>query len=289
MKKKKEEILKYLMIIAGALLYTAGLNFFVTPMRLYSGGVMGISQLLRTLFVDKLGLSIGSFDLSGIIYYVFNIPLFIMAYKKLSKPFFFKTLLSVSVIMIAMALVPIPEPLVENKLTGCIIGGMAVGTGIGMMLRSGGSGGGFDIVGTYVAKHYQNMSVGKVALIVNVVIYVVCAILFDVETAIYSVILSAVNTITLDRVHYQNIMMQTLIITKTEDLAEHIMEKTHRGVTEWTGDGAYTNEGVHILITVVSKYEMIMVKRVVHEYDSHAFVTYTQLSSLDGNFQKRLL
>ncbi len=288
MKDKKIEIIRFAWVLVGALLYVAGLVVFVNPMHLYSGGAMGISQLIRTLLVEKAGLDLGSVDISGIFYYVINIPLFVIAYRKLSKQFFFKTLFSVTIVTLILAVIPSPEPFVENKLTGCIIGGMMVGAGVGIMLRAGGSGGGLDIVGMYLAKHRRNLSVGKVSLSINIVIYLLCAILFDVETAVYSVILSATTAIMLDRVHYQNIMMQAVIITKVDGLATHIMENTHRGVTEWSGDGAYTNEGVHILLTVISKYEMTTVKRVIHEYDPHAFVSYTHIEALDGNFKKRL-
>lgn len=289
MNKKKEELIKYLFVILGTVVYTLGLNLFVTPMHLYSGGVMGISQILRTVFTDKLGIRLGDADIAGIIYYIFNVPLLIMAYKKLSKQFFFKTIISVTFMMIIMALIPVPEPIVSDMLTGCIIGGMACGAGIGMVLIAGGSGGGFDIVATYLAKNHQNLSVGKVSLFVNIIIYVICAILFNVETAIYSVIMSAVSNITIDRVHYQNIMIQAMIITKVDGLDNHVMEKTGRGITEVKGEGAYTGDDVHILITVISKYEMNIVRKIVQEYDPHAFVSYTKLSGLEGNFKKRLL
>ncbi|MBP5158711.1 MAG: YitT family protein [Lachnospiraceae bacterium] len=288
MKDRKTEIIRTAWILVGALLYTAGLIVFVNPMHLYSGGAMGVSQLTRTLLADKAGIDFGTLDISGIIYYVLNVPLFVIAYRKLSKQFFFKTLFAVSLVTLLLAVIPSPEPFIENKLTGCIIGGMTVGAGVGIMLRAGGSGGGLDIVGMYFAKHKRNMSVGRVSLCINIFIYILSAILFDVETAVYSVIMSAVTAIMLDRVHYQNIMMQAVIITKVDGLAAHIMENTHRGVTEWTGDGAYTNEGVHILLTVISKYEMTAVKRVIHEYDPHAFVSYTHIEALDGNFKKRL-
>ena len=121
MNKKKEELIKYLFVILGTVIYTLGLNLFVTPMHLYSGGIMGISQILRTVFTDKLGIRLGDADMAGIIYYIFNVPLLIMAYKKLSKQFFFKTIISVTFMMIIMALIPVPEPIVSDMLTGCIL------------------------------------------------------------------------------------------------------------------------------------------------------------------------
>lgn len=289
MDDRKPGMVRYLTIAGGALLYTLGLNLFVTPMHLYSGGAMGIAQIIRTLLVEKAGVTLGNVDLSGIIYYILNIPLMILAFKGLNKSFFFKTLLAITVTTVAMSLIPIPAPIVADKLTGCIIGGMTVGAGIGIMLMSGGSGGGLDILWTYLAGKGSNRSVGRFGLCCNIMIYAVCAILFNVETAVYSVILSAVSSITLDRVHFQNIMMQMTIVTKVEGVAKHIMDKTRHGVTEWDGNGAYTNQGVHVLLTVVSKYEVSKVRRVVRECDPHAFISYNRIDGLDGNFKKRLL
>ena len=79
-----------------------------------------------------------------------------------------------------------------------------------------------------------------------------------------------------------------MIFTKKDDLAEPIMDKINRGVTEWEGAGAYTMESTHILVTAISKYEMSLIKRIVHEYDPKAFVIYNKVYGIDGNFKKKL-
>ena len=76
-----EEMKKMLTAFAGVLIYALGLNLFLVPAGLYSGGVMGFCQVLRTLLVNYLHLPLGGFDFAGIIYYLFNIPLFIMAFR----------------------------------------------------------------------------------------------------------------------------------------------------------------------------------------------------------------
>lgn len=289
MENRNEKIIKYLIVAGGAIIYTTGLNLFVTPLKLYSGGVMGISQLIRTLLVDRAGLNVGSFDLSGVIYYVLNLPLLFIAYEKISKSFFGKTLMSLTLIFLSMAVIPIPkEPLIDDMLTGCAIGGLTVGTGVGLMLWAGGSGAGFDILGMFLTKKFRNFSVGKVSLACNCLIYIACGFLFNFETAVYSVILTSVSSLTIDRIHYQNIMIQAMIFTKVDNVARPIMERLHRGVTEWTGDGAYTNDSVQVLVTVVSRYETSLLRRIVMEIDPHAFITYSRIQNVDGNFEKKL-
>ena len=282
-------LFKYLMVILGGALYSVGLTLFITPHNLYTGGVMGFAQILRTLAVMYLPIAIPeTFDLSGIIYYIINIPLFIIAYKDISRGFFFKTLVAATTITVLTSIIPIPAPIIENELTSCIVGGLVVGAGVGFMLLYGGSGGGLDIVGMYLTKKYPDASVGKVALICNVVLYTVCAAMFSIETAIYSIIYSAVSSLALDRIHYQNIMIRAMIFTKVDGIAEPIMSELGRGVTAWEGSGAYTHEGEHILVTIISKYEMSAVRRIVLERDPHAFITYDRITSVDGNFLKKL-
>ena len=286
---RQSNISKYLLVLVGAAMYSVGLTFFVTPHNLFTGGIMGFAQIFRSALAMFTPINLPEgFDLSGIIYYLINIPLFIIAYKVISKNFFFKTLLATTAITIILSIIPTPAPVVADKLTSCIVGGLIVGVGIGFMLRYGGSGGGLDIVGMYLTKKYTDASVGKVALICNIILYILCALLFNVETAIYSIIYTSVSSLTLDKIHYQNIMIRVMIFTKEDGVAEPIMKKLGRGVTEWQGDGAYTHEAEHILVSVISKYEMNQLRRLVHEIDPHAFITYDQISSIDGNFKKKL-
>ena len=76
---------KLILAITGTLLYAIGMNIFIVPLGLYSGGFMGVGQLIRTFFVSFLNLNVVSMDIAGIVYYVINIPLFILAYKKIGR------------------------------------------------------------------------------------------------------------------------------------------------------------------------------------------------------------
>ena len=80
----------------GTFLFCIALNIFIVPMGLYNGGGLGLSQLIRTLIVGLFSLDVG-FDIAGILNYAINIPLFILAYKSVSKTFFSRTLFCVSI------------------------------------------------------------------------------------------------------------------------------------------------------------------------------------------------
>lgn len=286
----KSEIKNYAVMIFGVVLFSLGVNLFITPLNLYNGGAVGIAQLLRTAAVDYLHIPVSkNIDLSGIIYFAINLPLMIFAYKGINKVFFLKTCVSVVVLTLTMTLIPIPAtPIIGDILTSCIVGGLISGAGIGLCLRSGGSGGGLDIVGIYVSTKYRNFSVGKLSILINVFIYAVCALMFSFEVFIYSVIYAAVYSIMLDKFHSQNIMIQVTIFTKVEGIHKPIMEQLYRGVTEWKGDGAYTHEETNILCTAISKYEIPVLRKIVLGMDPKAFIIYNEVSSIDGNFIKKL-
>ena len=83
-------------------------------------------------------------------------------------------------------------------------------------MRSGGSGGGLDILGVYFTKKFSDFSVGRLSNIINVLVFGVCAILFNVTTAIYSIIYTACMYLVVDKTHYQNINMTAMIFTKED-------------------------------------------------------------------------
>ncbi|MBQ9118749.1 MAG: YitT family protein [Lachnospiraceae bacterium] len=292
MNKKKifDEAWRFLLVAFGTILFSGGINLFITPLNLYNGGALGIAQLLRTLMVDFLKIPFpDSMDVAGIVYFFINIPLLFLAYKGVSRLFFFKTVLSVLLTTFIITIIPVPNPLIiEDTLTSCIIGGLMYGSGVGLCLYAGGSGGGIDILGMYLSKRYRNFSVGKVTVVLNAFIYLACALISNLEIAIYSIIYAAISSLTVDRVHAQNIMVQVMIFTKKDNIAEPIMQELTRGVTEWEGEGAYTHEGTHILVTAISKYEINLLRRIVTGLDPQAFIIYNKVMNIDGNYVKKL-
>ena len=266
------------------------LIFFIVPVSLYNGGVIGIAQIIRTIASEIFHLPLPqNFDISGIINFILNIPLLLVAYKSISKKFFLRTVLSVVSQTIFFTLIAIPkEPIIDDILAACLIGGIVSGVGMGITLKAGGSGGGIDILGVYFSKKYSDFSVGKLGIIINGVIYIACAVLFEIPIAIYSVIYAVFYSLIVDKIHYQNINTTVMIFTKKDNVQEKIMSEMGRGVTYWKGNGAYTEEDTAILVTVISKYEIPQIKRIIHEKDPKAFIIFNEGMSVSGNFEKRL-
>ncbi|MEG2244166.1 MAG: YitT family protein [Erysipelotrichaceae bacterium] len=267
--KAIDDITDYILVIFGALLFALACNLFIIPLDLYNGGLIGIAQLIRAFIIHVGPVSFSSgIDITGIINFLLNVPLLILAYKNISRKFFTKTVVNVIFQTIFLTLIPIPAvPILTDLLAACLIGGIIAGIGVGLTLRSGGSSGGVDILGVYFTMKYADFSVGKLAVGVNLLVYFICAFAFQLPIAIYSIIYSFCMSLVVDKIHYQNINMTAMIFTKRTGVDKSIMKTLSRGVTYWKGSGAYTDEDTYILVTVVSKYEGM---------------------SVSGNFEKRL-
>ena len=117
----------------------------------------------------------------------------------MGRGFFFRTVVTVIVETAALTFIPVPErSLIDDRLTSCVIGGLVAGFGTGLVLRGGSSGGGQDILGLYFTKKFRNFSVGKMATIINVFVYGICLLMFNLETVIYSLIYGVISSVACD-------------------------------------------------------------------------------------------
>lgn len=244
--------------LLGSLLMSVAINVFIVPQGLYAGGAYGLCQVIRTLLQTKLGVE-ASFDLAGVLYFFANIPLFLLAFRTLGRTFCLKAGICTVSNSVFLALIPSPAvPIIPDPLTSCMIGGILVGFAAGLVLTCGCSTGGLDILGLYLSKKNNKFTVGRFCISFNVCLYLLCFILFDATTAIYSAIYNVLSNLFLDRLHRQNVSVQLLIFTKSKDpaLPKYIMEQLDRGVTYWQAKGAYTGDDVQVLCVCLSKYEM---------------------------------
>lgn len=286
----KDTTKRYVLILIGSFLFCLGLNTFIVPADLYNGGTVGIAQIIRTLLVNYTNIDfLKNFDIAGIINFILNIPLFILAYTKIGQVFFIRTLFSVVSQTLFFSIIQIPStPIVDDTLTACLVGGLIAGVGVGLILRAAASGGGIDVLGVYLTNKKDNFSVGKFALYFNAIVYIICILLFDLRTGIYSIIYAVIYTITIDKIHVQNINMNVMIFTKVENIHKKIIFDLHRGVTYWDGFGGYTNEDTYILVSIVSKYEMEHLRKAILDVDPNAFIIFNEGSQIVGNYEKRL-
>ena len=286
------QINRFLGAMGGAVVYALGINLFIVPVSLYSGGIMGFAQVIRTVLVEYMHLPVQNFDVAGVIYYLINAPILLLSMKRIGRRFFAKTVLCVTIVTVLLSVIPNPaQPILpDDTLACCVIGGIICGLGMGIALKCGGSLGGTDIVGMMLIKWRRDFRVGRVNMTVNVLLYGICLFLFNVPTVIYSLIYAFVSAFAIDKVHAQTINVEVRVITKKKDdeLEKEIFAQLDRGVTKWEAVGAYTDEPVHVLYILASKYELSQLKNIVYKHDPHAFVVIDEGVSVVGNYKTRL-
>lgn len=277
-----------LYLTIGTVAFSLAYSIFVAPQNIFAGGFTGLSQIVQYTLKNDLNLPLAQhIDFTGIIIWIFNFPLLIIAYRHLSKHFVLKTLIAVFLSGFIMSVFPRIQPIVSDRLASCLVGGALAGFGLGLILKSGGTSGGTDILGLLFSKKHNGITVGKLGLIISLFIYSYLGLRVDIETAIYSAVYSFAASLIVDKVHYQNIQTAVLIISKNEQIGEHINQELKRGVTHWVGCGEYTKEPSIVYMTIISKYESHKLTTLVKAMDPHAFLIFDDHREVVGNFEKR--
>ncbi len=279
----KSELWNYFLLIVGSLLYAVTVNMLVLPVGLYIGNLTGIAGIILELF-QKVIPGIGA--LTGVILLGLNLPLLLISYKAVNRKFMLKTVVSIAVMTVAMSLIPvrllIPE--LDDLLTVCLVGGTLAGFGAGLCLRAGGSSGGADVLGVYVSMKNNNISVGRVGLIISLIVYAYALFTNPPLIMVYSVIFTLIYAFMMDRTHYQNVKINVMVITRSREILPFITQEIQRGATYWDGKGAYTDTDFVVINTVVSKYELIRLRRGVLDLDPKAFFIENNAVNVTGYF-----
>ena len=281
---KLEDVVK---VIIGSVMFAYAVNVFIVPNNLYTGGVLGIAQLIRSIIIDVLKFNI-TYDFSGILYYLINVPLFFIAYKYISKTFVVRTIFAVTLQSFLLSIIP-TEPLLNDMIVNIMVGGILGGAGIGIVLSSGASTGGSDIIGLAIAKIHNNFSVGKLGMILNGIIYVIAGIMYGVEIMIYSIIYSVCESLMIDKMHEQNICSTAFIFCKKnpKKINNFIKEDLGRDFTYWDAKGGYDDSRTYIIYTALTKYELLRLERYMKTYDDHAFMVKSEGVGIKGEFEKK--
>lgn len=281
---------KVLMILALSVLYGGITNWFIVPYHLYSGGILGVAQLIRSVITDLTGVQ-PPFDYAGLLYYLINIPVMFVVQRMMGRRYFVKTLICITAQSLAMSLIPIPaSPIIDDALASCLLGGILRGITIGLCLRFGANDGGMDLVGIILINKDMKVTVGQLGLIVNIILYVVMAIRYDLTIVTYSMISSAMMSYALDRFYSQGINVEMHIITKEDPkpLEEAITSQLRRSATTWQGTGIYAGKPVHILYVIMNKYEVNTLRRLIRSLDPTAFIIENAGVKVMGHFEKHL-
>lgn len=266
------------MITAGSFLLAVAFNTYMLPHEIIAGGITGFAMLVQKLT---------SFP-AGVQYILYNIPLFLLGWRHLGALYLAYSIVGTLLVSVFLDTIPVfPQIFTRDILLGSIFGGAVAAVGSGIVIRSGGSSGGLDIVGALIQK-YLNIPIGTVGMAINAIIILLSIAYYDVTQAMYTLI-SMVVFMQVLNVVLTSTAKKTLIIisAESEKIAGEIHNKMRRGATFLHGEGSYSHSPVRVLICVVTRYELFKIQELIYDIDPHAFVTITDTQDVRGSFRKQ--
>lgn len=264
-------------IFSGALVLALGIVLFLAPNRIATGGTPGIAILLNYL----ISFPIGSLML------LINLPLLLVSIKMLGKAFAIR---SVSAILLTSLLIDLfgeilhLQPLSHNALLATLYGGIAVGVGVGLILRGNASAGGTTIIARLVAarSHYKP---GQVILVFDVFIIIASGFVFqDIERALWSMISIYATAKCIDMILTGTLSEKVVHIatSKADLLSQKIIEQLGRQGTILTGTGLYKGEAKTLIFVTVEARRITLLRDIIRTHDPDAFMVVMDAAEMLG-------
>ena len=262
-----------LLIFAGSVLCAVAIKGILVPKQFLAGGVTGLALLIHYV-LPTLPV--------GVIYFLLNIPLFIVGWLFVGRRFFLYSIAGV-VIFSATMLLPFPIIQIQDMILAALTAGIISGIGSGIILKSLGSAGGLDILSVILFKKYS-LRPGTFTLVFNAVLIGIAAVRIPLEMILYTLIYLYVTT------HFFNLVLVGLsqrksimiISPRWREISREIMDHLHRGVTVVRGEGGYTGQELHILYSVITFAELSRFKAMIRKIDPEAFVVVGQTLEVMG-------
>lgn len=273
--KVRNFILELIKIIIGTAIMAVGIEMFLLPNQLSTGGFSGIA----TMIYYMLKIPVGTIML------IINIPLFIVAYFKIGRKFFIKAVLGTVFLSLFLNIFQNFKPITGDRFLAVLYGSIIVGIGTAIVLKANGSTGGTDLLANIIKSHNQYLKTGTLIVVCDVIIVGANALFFrDIEVGLYSAVAIYIMGKTLD-IFFEgiNFAKKLVIITpKWEEIAEKIGSTIHRGVTAIDAQGMYRKEKRKMLMCVMSRNEVREVRKIIEEIDPDAFIIITNAREVYG-------
>lgn len=274
---------EFFMILLGVTILALGINWFTSPLGLVTGGLSGVTIMVKEVSEKTLGFGIPLW----ITNFVLNIPLFAISIRQRGFEFAKKSLWSVGLLTCALWYTEFIPNLLDvqgDLLLGGVFGGAIIGLGIGIVLKAGATTGGTDMLATIIKFKHSRFPIAKVMLCIDALIILAGMLIFGSMKAMYAIIAvfitSKVITWVLEGLNYAKAAF--IMSEKNEEIAHAIMNKIPRGVTGIKAKGMYTKADKDMLFVVVSQKEITRLREMVREIDANAFVTIADVREVLG-------
>ncbi|SEM94372.1 Uncharacterized membrane-anchored protein YitT, contains DUF161 and DUF2179 domains [Terribacillus saccharophilus] len=274
MKQIKQHFLKDLVfLMAGSFLFALAVNIFAIPSELGEGGVTGVTIIL--FYALGWAPSIMNLILNGL--------LIVIGYRFLDKQTVFYTIIVVILNSFFLHLTESWEIASDQILVNAVFGGLFAGVGIGLVLKVGGTTAGTAILAR-LANKYLDWNTSFALLFFDLIVVAASWFIIGTEKLLITVIMLYIATKVMEFViEGLNPKKAVFIISNQKDtIAKTISTKLDRGVTLLEGRGYYTQNQKEILYVVISKQELLPLKKIVRSIDTKAFITLYDVRDVFG-------
>lgn len=271
-----------LQIIVGAAMAVFAIKGFMVPNQFMDGGVTGISILLHEISHINISIFIS----------VFNLPFIYLGYKRIGKTFAIQTSLAVFLLTLGLLFINI-EPVTTDKLLIAIFGGILIGTGVGLVIRSGGVIDGAEVIAVFTRRRI-GFSNSEIIMLFNTFIFAGAAFHFGLETAMYSLITYYAATRATDYIvdGIEQYTAINIITSKQEKVKELLVNDLGKGITVYKGERGYLpgsfeiKTDCDIIVTIVTRLEISQIQEAVMGIDEKAFVYTQSINEATGGILK---
>lgn len=281
---RKRVIFNYLKVILGGIILAFSITFFLAPANVVSGGVSGLGIILASEFKLDVNIVITSLEWS----------FFVIGYILLGADFTIKTLLSTLIYPIFLFIftfvrnsVPLLVVDVSDKtgvLISGLIGGGLVGVAVGVTFSGGGSTGGVDCLGLFLAKTFK-IKTAIMTFIVDATIIVSNLFVGGIDNVLIGIIGALFTAFVLDKVYISSSKSYVAYIVSNNylEINKSINVKLNRGTTLIDCIGGYTNKKKKMIQVAFSYDEYASLQKLVFSIDKYAFMTIMNASEVKGS------
>jgi uncharacterized membrane-anchored protein YitT (DUF2179 family) len=278
--KQKELGNRILFVLIGSLLTAIGINAFIIPHKLLSGGVSGVAIIIQYLTNIP----------SGYLILLLNIPIFLYGMKEVDKEFIlFSFIGMVSMSLFLVITKDVSAYLsVKDILLSSIYGGVISGIGTGIVFKQRASQGGIDIIAVAL-KRKTGINISTLSFAMNMVVVLLGASISSVEVALYTLLSMYATSSIMDRVieGFDRKKLLFIVTEKEKEVSEVIMKELGRGITFFYGEGAYTGDRKRVIYCIVPLKQLVRVKKITNDIDPTAFITIVDASEVHGSGFKK--
>lgn len=260
-------------MLTGTLLMSLSVNMFLLPQKLAEGGVIGVAIILNHMWHVPLWMT----------NVLLNIPIVAIGVRYKGWNMLWRSAIGVGAFSGFLALTAGVPSVTNQTFLSIIYGGLLMGTGLGLVLRSGGTTGGTDIL-AIVGQQKFGLSVGTMVMGIDALVLLAAGFAFSAEAAMWSAITLVISSKMVDLVQegFYAAKGVTIITAEPKAIARRIMSEVERGCTILPGVGAYTGQPRSVLYVVLQRGELAVVKGIVYSIDPKAFVVVADVHEVLG-------